>query len=81
MDVLKQVIETLYDLLDMLTSYTIEDIQKSAFEDYEESNNEAFSNLLDLHKEDMIQLSQSVHAIRESYYDSLDNEDMDDDNL
>jgi hypothetical protein len=78
MDVLKRVIETLYDLLDMLTFYTIDDIQKSAFDDYEESNNEAFSNILDLQKEDMIQLSQTVHAIRESYYDSFD---IDDDNL
>lgn len=77
MDYLKQVIEALYDLLQMLTNNTVDDIiTKHMYDDHEEANDDSFSNVLSVMPEDMSQLAMSVTAIRDSYYDALDNSDL-----
>lgn len=78
MDVLKNVIEALYDLLRMLKEHTIDTIiDHHMYDDHEEANDDSFSSILGIEKEDMSQLSMTVASIVDSYYDSLDDEDMD----
>lgn len=77
MEFLKKVIEALYDLLQMLTNNTIDDIiSNHMYDDHEEANDDSFSSILSVMPEDMSQLAMTVTAIRDAYYDALDNEDL-----
>ena len=77
MEFLKKVIEALYDLLQMLTNNTIDDIiTNHMYDDHEEANDDSFSSILSVMPEDMSQLAMTVTAIRDAYYDALDNEDL-----
>ena len=78
MDVLKNVIEALYDLLRMLKEHDTDEIStRGMYDDHEEANDDSFAQLLGVMKEDMAQLSMTVNAIIDAYYDALDAEDMD----
>lgn len=75
MDQLKEIVEVIYELLDMLINNDLNEIIKNdLFTEHEDENDNSFMTYLGLSKQDMSQLSFNVNAIRESYYDSLDNE-------
>ena len=76
MDQLKETVEVISDLLDMMVNHDINEIIKQdLFTQHEEENDDSFMNYLGLSKQDMSQLSFNINAIRESYYDALNNED------
>ncbi len=75
-DQLKDVIETLYEFLDMMTSHDINDIIKhDLYQLHEEENNDSYSNILSVFKEDLPQIAMTINAIRSAYYDALDVEE------
>jgi hypothetical protein len=75
-DQLKFIVVTLSELIDMLINHDPEEIMaKGLFDQHEEDNNESFYRLLNVMKEDVPQLSFNVRAIRDSYLDSLNNEE------
>ena len=56
------------DLVEMMTANDIEDIlQNQLFEKYEESHDDAFSELLGIAKQDLSSISFAIDGIRESY--------------
>lgn len=75
-DKLKDVVITLWELIDMLVNHDLQEILKSElFEKHEEENDDSFTNLLNIRKQDMTQLSYNVSSIRQAYFESLDDED------
>lgn len=77
-DQLNIVVVTIADLITMLSNHNIDEILKqNLFEEYEEANDSAFFNVLQLHRQDMTQLSFAVNEIRQMYYESMDEEDDD----
>lgn len=78
LDQLKVVVQTLFELIEMLSSYELDQILKeNMYETHEEENDDSFSNVLDVAKQDMTQLSFNVSAIRQAYYEALDTEEQD----
>jgi hypothetical protein len=78
MEILKNVIEAMYDLLRMLKEHDTDEIStQNMYEDHEEANDDSFAEMLGVMKEDLPQLSMTVNAIVDAYYDSLDVDDMD----
>lgn len=79
-DKLRDVVQTMYELLTMLTSNDINDILKqNMYEDHEENDDDSFANVIGVMKQDVSALAMSVNAIRDSYFDALDaDESMDD---
>lgn len=72
-DILKEIIETMYELLNMLNTYSIDEIIKNnLYVTHEEENDDSFANMLNIMKEDMVQLVTNAKAIRDQYYESLD---------
>lgn len=75
-DQLSNAIVVIADLITLLANHSLDEIMnRNLFDEYEESNGEAFFNVLQLHREDMTQLSFTVNEIRQMYYESLDEED------
>lgn len=65
---------TLRDLIMSLSSFTIEELQKrSWFDEYEEQTDNALSEILEIHKNDLIDISQTIETIRENT--SIEDED------
>ena len=63
----------------MLKINPIEDIIKDKlFEKYEDENDDAFSELLDLHKNDMTNLWETVRSVVDYIEDDDDESDWDD---
>ena len=78
MDQLHVVIDALYELINLLRTHTIDEIIKNGlYDQHEEENDNSFANVLNVMKEDMAQLAMNVTSIQDEYYDSLDNEDLD----
>jgi phosphoglycerate-specific signal transduction histidine kinase len=76
MDRLKETVEVISELLDILVNHDLNEIIKQdLFTQHEEENDNSFLTYLGLNKQDVSQLSFSVNAIREAYYDALNNED------
>lgn len=71
---------TLRDLIMSLSSFTIEELQKrSWFDEYEDQTDNALSEILEIHKNDLIDISQTIETIRENT--SIEDEDeFDEDN-
>ncbi len=71
---------TLRDLIMSLSSFTIEELQKrSWFDEYEEQTDNALSETLEIHKNDLVDISQTIETIRENT--SIEDEDeFDEDN-
>ena len=71
---------TLRDLIMSLSSFTIEELQKRGwFDEYEEQTDNALSETLEIHKNDLIDISQTIETIRENT--SIEDEDeFDEDN-
>ncbi len=75
-DELREAVITLCELLDMLINHPIDEILKNdLYTEHEENNDDSFSEILDVQKQDMTQLSFNVNAIRQAYYEGLDEED------
>lgn len=80
-DQLKLIVVTLSELIDMLINHELDEILKDKpdrpglFTKHEEENDESFGEVLDLNRQDMTQLSFNVNAIRQAYFESLDEED------
>lgn len=79
-DQLRDVVQTMYELLIIIISYDINDILKrNLYEEHEESDDNSFANIIGVMKQDITSLVMSVNAIRDSYFDALDaDESMDD---
>ena len=76
---LLQHVNALRDLINMLKINPIEDIIKDKlFEKYEDENDDAFSELLDLHKNDMTNLWETVRSVVDYIEDDDDESDWDD---
>ena len=76
---LLQHVNALRDLINMLKINPIEDIIKDKlFEKYEDENDDAFSELLDLHKNDMTNLWETVRSVVDYIEDDDDESDLDD---
>lgn len=76
-DQLKYVVQTLYELIEMLGSHELDQILKeNMFDEHEEENDESFSRILDVSDKDITQLSFNVNAIRQAYYEALDEEEQ-----
>lgn len=76
-DQLKIVVQTLFELLEMLGAYELDVILKDElFEQHEEENDDSFNEILDVTKKDITQLSFNVSAIRQAYYEALDEEEQ-----
>lgn len=78
LDKLKQIVQTIYELITMFVNYDINDILKrDLFGVHEENNDDSYNELLGVSKEDLSQIAMNINAIRDSYYDALDSdEDM-----
>lgn len=75
---LLQHVNAIRDLINMLKINPIEDIIKDKlFEKYEDENDDAFSELLDLHKNDMTNLWETVRSVVD-YIEDDDESDWDD---
>lgn len=79
-DQLRDVVQTMYELLIIIVSYDINDILKrNLYEEHEENDDNSFANVIGVMKQDITSLAMSVNAIRDSYFDALDaDESMDD---
>lgn len=76
---LLQHVNAIRDLINMLKINPIEDIIKDKlFEKYEDENDDAFSELLDLHKNDMTNLWETVRSVVDYIEDDDDESDWDD---
>ena len=76
---LLQHVNALRDLINMLKINPIEDIIKDKlFEKYEDENDDAFSELLDIHKNDMTNLWETVRSVVDYIEDDDDESDWDD---
>lgn len=76
---LLQHVNALRDLINMLKINPIEDIIKDKlFEKYEDENDDAFSELLDLHKNDMTNLWETVRSVVDYIEDDDDESDWND---
>lgn len=73
-DTLIRHVETMHDLVVMLTENPIEDVLKNRmFEKHEEENDESFYELFEISKNDIPNMSFTVNSIRDAYLESLDN--------
>lgn len=77
---------TLRDLIMSLSSFTIEELQKrSWFDEYEEQTDNALSETLEIHKNDLIDISQTIETIRENTFiedeDEFDEDNEDDEDV
>lgn len=76
---LLQHVNAIRDLINMLKINPIEDIIKDKlFEKYEDENDDTFSELLDLHKNDMTNLWETVRSVVDYIEDDDDESDWDD---
>lgn len=75
-DRLKETVEVISEFLDMMINHDLNEIIKQdLFTQHEDENDDSFLNYLGLTKQDMSQMSFNINAIREAYYDALNNED------
>lgn len=73
---------TLRDLVSIMKSFSLEDIQKrNWFDTYNENFDEVLSELFNIHKNDLVDIHQTIETIMESLDDDDDDsfEDMDED--
>ncbi|MBR5296380.1 MAG: hypothetical protein IKU29_00715 [Parabacteroides sp.] len=77
---------TLRDLIMTLSSFTIEELQKRGwFDEYEDQTDNALSETLEIHKNDLIDISQTIETIRENTFiedeDEFDEDNEDDEDV
>lgn len=73
-DTLVRHVETMHDLVAMLTENPIEDVLKNRmFEKHEEENDDSFYELFEISKNDIPNMSFTVNSIRDAYLENLDN--------
>lgn len=72
-DVFNQHINAITSLLDMLMNNSIEDISNhDLFEKFEEENDNMFTELLHVHKNDLTNMHFTVSSIRQDYFEMLE---------
>lgn len=75
-DQLRVVVVTLCELIDLLANHELNDIiENNLFEEHEEENDNSFEEILDIHQQDITQLAFNVNAIRQAYYEGLDEDE------
>lgn len=68
-------VTVLTDLIDMLTEHDMDEIIKdNLFEKYNEENDDMFTEVLDIYKNDLTNIHFAIDSIRENYSDSNDDE-------
>ena len=67
---------TLYELIEMIIGTETGEIMKQ-YDQHEEDNDNSFFNLLNIERDDMTQLSLNVNAIRQSVFDAMEAEELD----
>ena len=68
----------LAEMISICTSFSFEEIQKRKwFEEYDEESEGALTEVLELHKNDLADIYQTIEGIRESYAEDTDDEDED----
>lgn len=76
---LLQHVNTMRDLIEMLKENNMEDIVKQRlFDKYNEENDDAFTELLDLHKNDMTNMWDVVHSVVDNETDDDEDYEVDD---
>lgn len=68
----------LAEMISMCSTFSFEELQKRAwFEEFDEKNDGVLTEVLEMHKNDLTDIYQSIEGIREAYVEEDDDEDMD----
>lgn len=74
-DILENVV-ALRDLISMLSTFSIEELQKrNWFSEYNEGSEDSLTDILGIHKNDLVDIHQNIETILEGYADDDDDED------
>lgn len=63
---------TLKDLIQMCVNDDLDEITSTSFDRYNEENDDALTEVLSVYKQDMMNIQSTVRDIRQSYFESID---------